>query len=163
VTRRLLILAATAGLLAAPARGQTRRPTVPPAAAYTVTTSAHDLESLRVEGRLAQFVRALQAGRREKAAALLSSRVGPEARRALIEKRWLPAKPGSGEFGAVLFWRDLHIRTMHVQGDVRRLVVGPRKIAFAPGNKKRAPIGVLEVPMRRERGQWWVDLLPPRK
>jgi len=163
--RLLLPTLGVLGLASGPACAQAKkpaRPVVPPAAAYTVTTSAQDMESLRAEGRLAQFVRALQSGRREKAASLLSSRLGPQERRALIEKRWLPANPQGKEFGAILYWRDLQIRTMHINGGVRRLVVAPRQIAFAPGNKKRPPTGVVEVPMRLERGQWWVDLKPPR-
>jgi hypothetical protein len=157
--------------LAAGALAQARKPApkkpVPrpaPGAAYIITTSAQDQESLQVEGRLAVFIRSLQQGRRQKAASLLSSRVTPQAREDLIAKRWLPARVGPQEgFGQIFFWRDIQIYTYAIArtGDRRSLLVGPRKILFAPGRKKRPGTGVVEVPMVKERGDWWVDLRPP--
>lgn len=146
-----------------PAKRAPAKPVVPPAARYTVSTSAQDLESLRAESRLAQFVRALQRGRRQKASTYLSSRVGPAARRALIEKKWIPARVGAkGEFSQVFFWRDIQIRTQRVRGDRRDLVISPRTIPFDFKRKKSRTTGILEVPMLKERGEWWVDLRPGR-
>ena len=153
-------------VLAVPAGAQRkpRKPVVPPSAAYTITTSAQDMESLRAETRLAQFIRALQRGRRQKAAELLSSKVTPQARQDLIARRWLPAKVGvTGDFSQLIYWRDLQIRTQRIRGERRDLVVGPRRIPFATKKKQSRPTGILEVPMVREGGQWWVDLRPGRK
>lgn len=147
--------------LAAAPRPAPKRPAVPLTARYTISTSAQDMESLRAESRLAQFVRALQEGRRAKAATYLSSRVGPDARRALVEKRWLPARVGArGEFNQLLFWRDIQIRTQRVHGERRDLVISPRRIPFNFQRRKGRPTGILEVPMLKEQGQWWVDLRP---
>jgi hypothetical protein len=147
------------------APGAAAGPARPPAAAaYTITTSAQDTESLRAEGRLAQFIRALQRGRRQRAAELLSSRVGARARQALMTKQWLPARPGgTSEFSQIFFWRDIQIHTHSITPQRRKLVVAPRKIPFAPGKKKRPGTGLVEVMMVLERGEWWVDLRPPKK
>lgn len=155
-------LAVGLGLSGAEAR-PARKVAVPAPAAYTITTSAQDLESLRAETRLVLFIRALQSGRRQKAAALLSSRATPQARQALITKRWLPARTGAkGEFTQLFFWKDIQIRTQSITGERRRLVVSPRRIPFTLQKKKGRPTGILEVPMVKEGGQWWVDMRPSR-
>jgi hypothetical protein len=151
---------AVAGSVAA----KPKPPVIPPEQRYTVTTSAQDMESLRAESRLALFVRALQQGRRQKASEYLSSKVGPEARQALIEKRWLPAKVGAkGDFNQLLFWHDIQIHTQRVRGSRRDLVISPRQIPFYLQRHQGRPTGILEVPMVKEQGQWWVDLRPDPK
>jgi hypothetical protein len=135
---------------------------VPPNAPTPITVSARDAEGLRAESRLAQFIRYLQEGRRLKAVQLMSSRVPPQARQALVTKKWLPTRPTSrADFGQVFFWKDLHIRTWSIRRATRQLVVAPRRIRFDPGNRKKPPTGWLEVTMRKERGEWWVEILPP--
>lgn len=162
--RALCLLTLAALTLAIPAVAQRRRTpakkvVVPPSAAYTITTSAQDTESLRAEVRLVQFIRALQRGQRQKAAGFLSSRVSAKGREDLIAKRWLPARVGGkGDFNQLFFWRDIQIRTQRIRGDRRYLVVSPRRIPFTLGKKSRNTIGVMEVPMLKEQGQWWVDL-----
>lgn len=143
------------------ARPKPKPPVIPLEQRYTVTTSAQDMESLRAETRLALFVKALQQGRRQKASEFLSSKVGPEARQALIEKRWLPAKVGAtGDFNQLIFWPDIQIHTQRVRGARRDLVISPRQIPFYLQRHKGHPTGILEVPMIKEQDQWWVDLRP---
>jgi hypothetical protein len=150
--------------IAAAAVAKPKPAVVPLGQRYTVTTSAQDMESLRAESRLALFVRALQQGRRQKASEFLSSRVGPEPRQALIEKRWLPAKVGAkGDFNQLIFWPDIQIHTQRIRGARRDLVISPRRIPFYLQRHKGRPTGILEVPMVKEQGQWWVDLRPDSK
>jgi hypothetical protein len=152
----ILSLAITATAAARP-----KPPVIPLQQRYTVTTSAQDVESLSAETRLARFVKALQQGRRQKASEFLSSHVGPEARQALIEKRWLPAKVGAkGDFNQLIFWRDIQIHTQRVRGTHRDLVISPRQIPFYLQRHQGRPTGILKVPMVKEQGQWWVDLRP---
>lgn len=138
---------------------------VPPPMPGSITLTAMDDESRLAERRLAQFVRALQMGRRQQAAALLSSRVPAPAKEALIQKRWLPARIGNPPtLEQILYWKDLQIRTSQIFRDTRHLQIQPRRIALAlKRDKKRAPAGILEVRMRKEAGTWWVEMQPGRR
>jgi hypothetical protein len=111
------------------------------------------------ETRLGEFIRAIQMGRRKRATELLSSRVTAEERQALIEKRWLRKDPRNRkDFTQVLFLPDLKIGTQLLKGETLELYVIPR-----PKVKKRAGGGYLKVRMRRENGQWLVDMHPDRR
>jgi len=144
---------------ARPGRPEPSRVVLPPNAPPLISVTARSPEYLAVESRLAQFIRFLQAGRRARAVELLSRRVTPRERRALIEKRWLRKAQGrSRDFAQILFLPDLQIRTREkIQGDTVRLHVLPRVFAR---KRKDTPVGVYEVRMRREQGRWFVELHP---
>jgi len=119
---------------------------------------------MKAEKRLASFIRALQAGRRERAVRLLSSRVNEQERQGLLQKRWLRANPADRrDFFQILFSNDVQIRTLAIYRDTRRLTVSPRVIPFLPKKKTKRPAAYLEVRMRKEDGEWWVDLHPSKR
>jgi predicted nucleic acid-binding Zn ribbon protein len=116
-------------------------------------------EFQRAETRLARFIKALQEGDRVRAASLLSSRVPARDRAALLSGSWLRRRPGATlrrDFEQVLFTADLQIRTSaKMYRNQVHLSVMPRTLAI---HEKPKQLGFLDVPMRKERGQWWVDL-----
>jgi hypothetical protein len=147
-------------LLCGPALGKPAK-TAPRVSAPTISTTSSAPEYQAAETRLAQFITALQLDRRERAARLLSHRVGPAARRALIEGRWLRRSGAqNSDFTQVLFLPDLQIRTRQVFRDSVRLAVFPRP---PRGKKEKRITGLVEVRMRKEYGKWWVDLRPSEK
>lgn len=114
------------------------------------------------ETRLAHFIRLLYAGRRQQAAELLSSKVSPAARKALVEKRWLREQPArSKDVTQVLFLPDLQIRTRALYKDGVACYVLPRKAL--PKRARRGYSGYLKVRMRHERDDWWVEMFPSRQ
>jgi hypothetical protein len=109
------------------------------------------------ETRLALFIKALQTGKRERAAELLSRRVPTEAREALLRGDWLAPEPqGENDFSQVLYHPDLQVGIQHIFSDSVTLFVTPRKRS-GPENEVRA---YLEVRMRREDDGWWVEMQP---
>ena len=139
-----------------------RRATLPARPAPLISTTSGVAEYQAAEVRLAQFIRALQRDRRQRAAQLLSSRVTAEERRALLEGRWLSRAAGRNAFEQVLFLPDLQIRTREIQPNSVKLTVIPR--VFKPKKQKTAgPTGYLEVRMRKERGKWWVEMHPEQR
>ena len=165
---------AAAGVQAAPRRatpsrarrstGAVRSTPLPPNSPGVISTTAQDEEGMRAEKRLASFIRALQAGRRERAVRLLSSRVTPQERQGLLQKRWLRANPADRkDFFQILYGSDIQIRTLAIFRDTRRLSVTPRVIPFMPKKKSKRPTAYLEVRMRKEQGEWWVDLHPRKQ
>jgi hypothetical protein len=154
--RALQIALLTAALLTGGALAQARKPNPAPRAPVISTTSRVP-EYQAAETRLAQFITALQLDRRERAARMLSSRVGPADRRALIEKRWLRRSDAKdGDFTQILFLSDLQIRTRRIQRGLVRLAVHPR----SHRKQEKRVTGYLEVTMRKEHGRWWVELRP---
>lgn len=103
-------------------------------------------------------------GNREKAVRLFSSKVTAEERRTFLEKKWLRGDASlEGNFAQMLFQKDLEIRAREkIKGDVLRCSVSPRKIAHLPRmrTKGKGLVGYMEVPMRREHGEWLVELHP---
>ncbi|MFN3648460.1 MAG: hypothetical protein ACK47B_02675 [Armatimonadota bacterium] len=136
--------------------------------APVITTTSPVPEYREAEIKLARFINALQLDRRERAVSLLSSQVPDSARQALLERRWLNPAAGKAQFERILFVKDLQIRPRgQIEGDTLKLYVIPRRIPFNYGikdPKKRSKdlIGYLEIPMRREAGEWRVELLPTR-
>jgi hypothetical protein len=161
-------LLAAAVVIAAPARAVPRVPrarvpskiVLPPGSAPAISTTSRVPEYAAAEGRLAQFITALHVGRRARAVSLLSSRVTAAERQALLEKRWLRQDPRSTrDFAQVLFAPDLQIRSRaKIKDDMLRLSVSPRLL-----RRKRFGQGYLEVPMRREHGEWFVELHPEKQ
>jgi hypothetical protein len=133
---------------------------IPPGAGPVISTTAMDREGRAAETRLAQFIRALQQGRRLRAVQFLSSRVTPQERQALVQKRWLRKDTTrKDDITQVLFQQDLQIRTREIYQDGRKLYVVPRTIPWPPKKTNRA-IGYLGITMRLERGKWWVEMHP---
>lgn len=164
---RLFIVAAGAGLLlagsaaaqrpAAPPRRAPSRVVLPPGAPPVISLEGLTPETRRAQGRLALFITALQQRRRVKAASLLSRRVTPRERRALLEGRWLARSArGSKSFSQILYWPDLQIRTHSVTNGVPTLYVVPRIVT----TRKKGPAGYLVVRMRQEEGDWFVEMHP---
>jgi hypothetical protein len=113
------------------------------------------------ETRLAHFIRLLYSGQRLKASNLLSSKVSPAARQALVEKRWLREVPQrTKDVTQVLFLPDIQIRTRKLYKDGVSCYVLPRKPL--PKRKRKGYSGYLQVRMRQERDNWWVELQPAR-
>lgn len=154
----LLIATAKTAVGAAPAAYAPRPP--------VITTSAELPEMQNAQIRLSSFIRALQVGKRARAASFLSSRVSPAERQGLIEKSWLRYEPKNrGNVLQVLYWPDLQIHTQKVYPDAVDLAVVSRSIPFKLKTKeKRAarPSGIVKVRMRKEQGEWRVELHPPR-
>lgn len=158
VTVAVLLLAAlclSAG--AAPRRaarpGAAARPTRP-----LISTTSPDTEFRSVEARLARFIDLLQRDRRSDAARLLSRRVTPAEREALLRRQWLRRDSRDPrDFKRLLFFPDLQIRTQRFAQNAVDLIVVPR-----PGSKK-PPSAYLVVRMRREAGNWRVELHPDKK
>jgi hypothetical protein len=116
----------------------------------------------RAQTRLSLFITRLQKGQRAKAASLLSSRVTEAERQGLINKRWLRYDPKDrSSVRQILYWRDLQIHTQRIMRDALDLAVVSRTIALKAKPKGR-PSGILQVRMRKEQGDWWVDLHPVR-
>lgn len=140
-----------------------------PAAAYKprppmITLSAELPEMEAAQKRLSRFIWALQVGQRVKATSFLSSRVTEAERQGLIQKTWLRSDPkDSKNLLQVLYWPDLQIHTQRVYPEAVDLAVVSRSIPFMPKNKKTArPSGILKVRMRKEAGEWCVEMHPPR-
>jgi hypothetical protein len=131
---------------------------LPPNAAPVITTTSTVPAYQRAEVQLARFIRALQRGQRARAAHLLSRRVSARERRALVENRWLRREGNHrNDFGRLLYLPDIRIRTRAIYRDALKLAVAPRIL----GQKKKPGVtGYLEVTMRRERGEWRVELHP---
>ena len=145
---------------AAPARPARRTPTKivwktrPP---QLISVTSHPAET-----RLAHFIRLLYAGRRQAASEMLSSKVPPSARQALVEKRWLREMPGrSKDITQVLFLPDLQIRTRNLYKDGVACYVLPRKAL--PKRLRRGYSGYLRIRMRHERDDWWVEMFPNQR
>lgn len=151
---------ATAAPPARPAAPARRTPTKivwktrPP---QIISVTSHPAET-----RLARFISLLYAGRRQAASELMSSKVTPAARQAMIEKRWLREQPGrSKDITQVLFLPDLQIRTRTLYKDGVACYVLPRKAL--PKRLRKGYSGYLKVRMRQERDNWWVEMLPKRQ
>lgn len=129
-----------------------------------ITVSADLPEMEAAQKRLARFIWALQVGRRAQAASYLSSQVTEAERQGLIQKTWLRADPKDHKnLLQVLYWPDLQIHTHRVYPEAVDLAVVSRSIPFMPKNKKTArPSGILKVRMRKEEGEWRVEMHPPR-
>ncbi len=156
---------------AAPPKGAPgRKPSkvvIPPGAPPVISTTHREPSYREAQQRLARFITALQAGKRQRAVTFFSSRVLPAERQAFLTDRWLRRDRGSSSFTQVLFFRDLQITAKGViQGDRVRLLVMPRTIPYAGPNPKksrgRTVLGALVVPMRMEYGKWFVELRPER-
>jgi hypothetical protein len=120
------------------------------------------LTSHPAETRLAHFIRLLYVGKRKAASEMLSSKVPPAARQALIEKKWLREQPGrTQDVTQVLFLPDLQIRTRTLFKDGVSCYVLPRKPL--PKRARRGFGGYLQVRMRHERDDWWVEMFPGRQ
>ena len=164
----LLLLCAGTAAEAAPKRPAARRRRTTPVVWKTrppqlISLTTIDPAYRAAEVRLAQFIRALYAGRRAKAAELLSSKVPRAERQALIEKRWLREDPTRRkDFTQVLFMPDIQIRIREFYRDTVECYVLPRKAAPKKSRKRnpRLVAGYLRVKMRRERGKWWVEMRP---
>lgn len=109
------------------------------------------------ETRLAQFLSALQRNRRDRAARLLSSRVSARNRRALRDGVWLRKSPQRvRDISQILYYPDLQLRaTAKRYGNVLLVAAMPRVLRKG---QKGFRAGYVEVPMRYERGDWWVEL-----
>jgi hypothetical protein len=129
-----------------------------------ITLSAELPEMQNAQKRLSSFIRALQVGQRARAASLLSSRVSASERQGLIQKAWLRYDPKDRRnVSQVLYWPDLQIHTQRVFRDTVELAVVSRSIPFKLKNKKRErPSGIVNVRMRKEHGEWRVEMHPPR-
>jgi len=180
----LLLLPLTTPMLpvaAAPRRGAPRvkapvrkapagKVVVPPGAPPVISIAHSDLVYRAPERRLARFITALQTGKRRRAVAMFSSRIPAPDRQAFLQGEWLKRNPGHPEdFTQILFMKDLQIRPRGViKGETLRLEVVPRDIPYyaekvvkdRPHAKPRPLIGNLVVPMRREHGEWFVELRP---
>lgn len=138
------------------------KPYVPPLPPV-ITTTAEVAEYQGAQTTLSRFITALQQGRRARAASFMSSRVTQAEREALIQKKWLTYDPKDrGNVMQVLYWRDLQIHTQRVYKDAAVLAVVSRTIALKP-KPKGAPSGLLKVRMRKEGGDWRVELHPPKR
>jgi hypothetical protein len=154
VAALLLSLGASTALGAKPARRASSAPSAP-----LISVTSPVPEDRAAETRLMLFIKALQLDQRQKAARMLSRRVSAAERAALIRKRWLrrqpAARPGPrSEFAQVLFIPDLQIRTERLFRDARTLVVLPRT------KRKKGLTGAIRVTMRKESGEWRVELHP---
>lgn len=129
-----------------------------------ITLSAELPEMESAQKRLSSFIRALQVGQRARAASFLSSRVSEAEKQGLIQKTWLRADPKDRRnMLQVLYWPDLQIHTQRVYPEAVDLAVVSRSIPFMPKNKKTArPSGILKVRMRKEQGEWRVEMHPTR-
>lgn len=129
-----------------------------------ITFSAELPEMQDAQKRLSSFIRALQVGQRARAASFLSSRVSEAERQGLIQKAWLRYDPKDRRsVSQVLYWPDLQIHTQRVYPEAVDLAVVSRAIPFLLKNKKAArPSGVVKVRMRKEQGEWRVEMHPPR-
>lgn len=130
-----------------------------------ITLSAELPEMQNAQKRLSSFIRALQVGQRARAASLLSSRSSAAERQGLIQKTWLRYDPKDRRnISQVLYWPDLQIHTQRVYSpDAVELAVVSRSIPFKLKNKKHErPSGIVNVRMRREQGEWRVEMHPPR-
>jgi len=129
-----------------------------------ITLSAQLPEMENAQKRLSSFIRALQVGQRARAASFLSSRVSQSERQGLIQKSWLRYDPKDrGNVIQVLYWPDLQIHTQRVYPDSVDMAVVSRAIPFTLKKKKTArPSGIVKVRMRKEQGEWRVELHPPR-
>jgi hypothetical protein len=152
-------VATGAAVGAAPAAYAPPRPPV-------ITLSAELPEMQQAQIRLSSFIRALQVGQRARAASFLSNRVSAAERDGLIKKSWLRFEPKDrGNVLQVLYWPDLQIHTQKVYPEAVDLAVVSRSIPFKLKTKeKRAarPSGIVKVRMRKEQGEWRVELHPPR-
>lgn len=123
-----------------------------------ISTTARDAECGAAELRLARFIRALQLDHRVDAAQFFSIRVSPEERQQFVEGQWPGRAIGrNNDVSAVLFQKDLQIRTRNRFTDALRMEVAPRKL---PKRTEKRPVGWLPVMMRREHGEWFLDLHP---
>jgi len=157
----------------APARRRPSRVVLPPNAAPVISVTSPVSPYREAEARLALFVSALQRNRRERAAGFFSSRVPARDRQAFQSGRWL-RRSGStaADLNRVLFHPDLQIRTTNKRyQNLLMVAVTPREIPDAgltqaaknqkqrrAARRRKSVAGYLEVPMRRERGDWWVEL-----
>ena len=112
--------------------------------------------------RLASFINRLQTGKRRDAAKLMSSRVTPTEREAMVEKKWLRYQPWQhADLMQALYWPDIEIFTK--EGSLKRVDLQITKRNLPAVNKKTSPpAGLLVIPMRLENGSWFVDLHPAR-
>jgi hypothetical protein len=148
------LLLSAASVSAAPAKKYVPPP--PPVITLTATVK----EVYEAQKRLASFITALQRGHRLKAASYMSSRVSQAERDAMVRKEWLRYDPTDRQnLMQVLYWRDLQIHTQRLFKEGVDLAVVSRTIALKP-KKGGAPSGVLEVRMRKEDGEWRVELHP---
>ncbi len=149
-----------------PAPKPARTPSPAPAATRVVlpanappvlSITSLDLHLRAAETRLAQFLSALQRNRRDRAARLLSSRVSARNRRALRSGAWLWKSPQRArDISQILYYPDLQLRaTGKRYGNVLLVAVMPRVLRKG---QKGFRAGYVEVPMRYERGNWWVEL-----
>jgi hypothetical protein len=158
----LAVVAVTVGLAggAAAQRPAVRSYAIPLPPTITTSTEVPDL--LAAQTKLSRFITALQTGRRVRAASMLSARVTEAERQGLINKVWLRYDPKDRtNVRQVLYWRDLQIHTQRVMRDAVDLAVVSRSIALKPKVNGK-PSGILEVRMRKEQGEWRVDLHPVR-
>ncbi|MGV3719850.1 MAG: hypothetical protein ACO1SX_02980 [Actinomycetota bacterium] len=159
-TQSILISGALLSLAAASARALAK-PYVPPPQP-TISTTSEVAEYAAAQTVLSRFIIALQTGRRARAASFLSSRVSQAEREGLIQKKWLKYNPKDrNSLTQVLDWRDLQIHTQRVFKDGAEMAVVSRTIALKP-KPKGAPSGVFKVRMRKEGGDWRVELHPPK-
>ncbi len=158
----LCVLGACAPAVPAPARPGTAR--VPANAPPVISITHRDPAYRRPELRLASFITALQTGNRQRAVRLFSVRVGPTARRDFLAGRWLRRDTARRtDFSQILFMRDIQIRPRtKIAGDRLVLQIVPRDIPWDKKNKRHLLLGSLDVPMRRESGDWFVELQPGR-
>jgi hypothetical protein len=135
---------------------------LPPNAAPAISLAHAEGEYFDVESRLAQFIRALQRGDRAQAAQWLSHRVPAAERAAAAQGAWLRRDPRSREdVNQILFVSDLQIQPrQQIEGNAVDLFVVPRKIPFNYRKKHKDTrlVGYLQVPMRKEDGEWRVYL-----
>lgn len=129
-----------------------------------ISTTAQDPEGDAAETRLSNFITRLQTNRREDAARFFSEKVTPEERQAFLEGHWPSRMVGNGhDPSVILFQPDLQIRTRNRYPDALRLDVTQRKKLAKP--KKGGGLGLTYMPvkMRRENGDWMVELHPYRQ
>jgi hypothetical protein len=137
------------------------KPYVPPPPPV-ITTTAESAEYHAAQTTLSRFITALQQGRRAKAASFMSSRVTPAERDAMVQKKWLRYDPKDRKSVVqILYWRDLQIHTQRIYKEGADMAVVSRTIALKP-KPKGAPSGVLKVRMRKEGGDWRVELRAPK-
>ena len=128
-----------------------------------ISTTAQDPEGDAAETRLSNFITRLQTNRRDDAARFFSEKVTPQERQAFMEGRWPSRMVGNGhDPSVILFQPDLQIRTRNRYPDALRLDVTQRKKQAKP---KKGGLGLTYMPvkMRRENGNWMVELHPYRE